>query len=222
MSGSLATGNLNTTLTINAGSTTPIGPYTVTVTAQDNSGLIHSTTLALSVVNYTTGITMLPGGAGTTTFSMNGPPGIVVGNFACTAVTGTGITGSEDLNKIGGVCTFLQSSLTVPGSAMVTISGCTVARLRSRTQIFAAFWLGLPAMVLLGSVPLRRLRRKRILQVLGTVLLLLSLLLGVSCGGGYGQLTPTGSYLVLVQGTGSDGVVYSGVVPITVSSVGNH
>jgi len=101
---------------------------------------------------------------------------------------------------------------------MATVSGCTVARLRTRTRVFATLWLGMPAVILLGSLRIRKLPRKKMLQLVGTLLLLLALLMGVSCGGGSGQLTPTGNYLVLVQGTGSDGVVYSAVVPVTVTS----
>ncbi len=218
-SGSLASGNLNTTLAISAGSMTPIGPYTVTVTAQDSSGLMHLATLALVVINDAPGISEPPGGAGRTPVSFNGPSGMVITNLACTEVTGTGIAGSEDLGKIGGVCTFNPGSVTLPGSVVVTISGCTVARLGKRTPVFAVFLFGLPAMVLLGAGRGRGIPRNRVWQWLGTLLLLLALSMGVGCGGGgSSQLTPTGSYLVLVQGTGSDGGVYSAVVPVTVSS----
>ena len=215
-SGSLVGGNLNTTLTISAGSSTPIGSYTVTVTAQDSSGLMHFATLVLIVINNATQITMPPGGANRTPVSFNGPTGTSVGNFSCPLVSGTGITGSEDLSKIGGVCTFSPGSVTLPGSVIVTISGCTVARLRTRTTIFAAFWLGMPAIVLLGSARNKRLSRKRMLQLVAMLLLILALLMGVGCGGGYGQLTPTGFYSVLVQGTSADGTVYSAVVPVKV------
>ncbi len=217
-SGSLAGGSLITTLAISAGSTTPIGSYTVTVTAQDGGGLMRFATLALTVIDDAPGIVEPPGGAGRTPVSFNGPPGIVITNLACTEVTGTGITGSEDLSKIGGVCTFSPGSISIPGSVVVTISGCTVARLGKRTPIFAVFLFGLPALVLLGSVRPRRISGKSVLRVSGIMLLVTLLLISVSCGGGggSGQLTPTGNYLVLVQGTGSDGAVYSAVVPVTV------
>jgi hypothetical protein len=78
----------------------------------------------------------------------------------------------------------------------------------------------MPAMVWLGCVGNRRLPRKRILQVIAILLVILALLMGVGCGGGYGQLTPTGFYSVLVQGTGSDGTVYSAVVPVAVVPLG--
>jgi hypothetical protein len=74
----------------------------------------------------------------------------------------------------------------------------------------------MPAMVLLGSVRNKRLSRKRMLQIVAMLLLILALLMGVGCGGGYGQLTPTGLYSVLVQGTSADGTVYSAVVPVQV------
>ena len=222
-SGSLASGSLNTTLTISASSTTPIGPYTVTVTAQDASGMMQVATLALAVIDYAPPINEPPGGGGMTMVNYNGPSNVGIPNFACTAVTGTGINGSEPLSQIGGSCVFGPGPGNLPGTVKVTISGCTVARLRTRTPIYAAFFLGLPAMVLLGSVRLDRMRRKRILQVVGTLLLLLALLMGVGCGaGGSGQLTPPGMYLVLVQGTGTDGVVYSGVVPVNVSGGTTH
>ena len=217
-SGSLAGGGLNTTLTISAGSTTPIGSYTVTVTAQDNIGLFHSQTLALTVIEYTTGVSMPPGGAGPpTNGTFPGPPGTVVGNLSCPSVTGTGITGSEDFSKIGGVCTFSQNTVTLPGMFTVTISGCTVARLRTSPRILATLWLGLPAVVLLGSSRIRKLPGKKVLQVVATLLLLMALLMGVGCGGGYGQLSPTGMYSVLVQGTGPDGTNYWAVVPVTIT-----
>jgi hypothetical protein len=218
-SGSLANGNLNTTLTIGTGTTTPVGSYVVTVTARDTSGLMHSSTLALTVVNYSQGMTMTSGGASRTTVTFPGPPGTQVTSFSCPSVMGTGITGSEDLSKIGGVCTFNPTSVTLPNPVLVTISGCQVARLRTQMPIFASSLFGMPALVLLGSLPVCRLRRRRILQVLALALLATALLAGGGCGGGGGssQLTPTGQYSVLVQGTGPDGAKYSAVVPVTVT-----
>jgi Bacterial Ig-like domain (group 3)/FG-GAP-like repeat len=220
-SGSLGGGNFNTTLTIGAGSSTPIGSYTVTVTAQDPSGLMRFATLALTVIEHTQEIKMPAGGGGRTPVSFPGPPGTPIGSLSCPSVAGTGITGSEDLSKIGGVCTFNPGSVNLPGPVIVTISGCTVAGLRTRTQILAAFWLGMPAMLLLGSLRRRRLSRKGMFHLAATLLLILAFLMGVGCGGGYGRLTPTGFYSVLVQGTGPDGTVYSAVVPVTVTPLGN-
>ena len=87
--------------------------------------------------------------------------------------------------------------------------------------VFASFFFTVPAMVLLGSLRMeKRVRRKRI-RMLAILLLVATLLIGVGCGGGYGQLTPTGNYNVLVQGTGPDGTIYSAVVPVTVTPLSN-
>ncbi len=215
-SGSLAGGNLSTTLTISAGSTTPIGSYTVTVTGQDNTGLVHSATLTLTVINYTATITMPSGGGGRTKVIFPGPAGTPITNLSCPQVSGTGIAGTEDLSLIGGVCTFTPTSVDLPAPVLITISGCTVARLRTHMPIFASFLFGIPGIVLLGSLHGGWRRRKRMLRMVAFLLVALSLLLGVGCGG-YGQLSPTGNYSVLVQGTGPDGTVYSAVVPVTVT-----
>ncbi len=105
-SGSLASSSLTTTLTISAGVSTPLGSYTVTVTGQDNSGLEHSTTMSLTVINYATGISEASGGAGRTTVSFGGPAGAPITNFSCPLVSGTGVAGSQNLSTIGGVCAF--------------------------------------------------------------------------------------------------------------------
>lgn len=213
----LVDGNLNTTLTISAGSTTPIGLYTVTVTGQDNNGLMHTATLTLSVIgNGGSGITIPPGGGGTIIVYFPGPQGTPIGNFSCPLVSGTGLSGQQPLGVIGGNCTFTPSSGTIPGPIMLTISGCEVARLHTHVPIYASLFFGLPGVVLLGPLAVGTNRRRKLLQIIGLFLLVCAMLLAVGCGG-YGKLTPTGHYQVLVQATGSDGTVYSAVVPVTVN-----
>ncbi len=209
-------GNLNTTLTITTASVTPIGIYTVTVTGQDNSGLVHTATLTLSVINYATGVTMPPGGGGTTTITFPGTVGKPIGSFTCSLVNGTGLSGNQPLGAIGGNCVFSPPAGVIPGPIQVTISGCEIARLRSHMPIYASFFLGVPGIVLLGSLAGGGRRRKTLISMVGIGLVAFALLLGVGCGGGYGPLTPTGNYLVLVQGTSPDGTVSSAVVPVTV------
>ena len=218
-SGSLATGNLSTTLTISAGNSTPIGPYTVTVTAQDTNQLVHTATLALTVIDQSPMGTMQSGGAIMMPVNFPGNPNTPVGSFACTSVTGTGISGSEDLSLIGGVCTFNPSSINLPSPVTVTISGCTVALLQRRTTpIFASFLFGLPGLVLLGPLFRGRRKRRNTMRVVTLLLLTLALTFCISCGGGgYGPLTPAGHYYVLVQGSGPGATTYSAVVPLTVT-----
>ena len=220
-SGSLANGNLSTTLTINAGSTTPIGVYTVTVTGQDHTGLAHFVTLALTVIKYTASISEPSGGGGSTPVMFPGASGTPITGFSCPLVAGTGITGNEPLSRIGGVCTFNHPSVMLPDPVTVTISGCTVARLNTRMPIFASFFFGMPALVWLGSLRMERRARRKILRLMATLLVIGMVMMGMGCGGGYGQLTPTGNYSVLVQGTGPDGTLYFAVVPVTVTPLNN-
>lgn len=208
--------NLTTTLIITAGSSTQIGPYMVVVTGQDNNGLMHDVTQNLMVINHGPGINEASGGGGSSMVYFPGTQGTPIGNFSCPLVNGTGLTGNQPLEVIGGNCAFTPSSGTIPGPVMVTISGCTVARLNRHMPIYAMFFLGLPGMVFLGPLTRVGARRRQILQVVGLLLVMYALLAALGCGG-YGQLTPTGNYQVLVQGTGTDGTVYSAVVPVTVT-----
>ena len=166
------------------------------------------------------------GAAPPTQVSFWGLSGVIINNISCPLVAGTGIAGSEDLGAIGGVCSFSPTMTTLrgtcgapPGTTMLTITGCTLARLRMRTRIYASLWLGIPGLVLLGSLGKKSRRGKKVLRILAILLPILVLLVGIGCGG-VGQTTPSGSYKVLVQGTGSDGTVYSAVVPVTVTPLG--
>jgi hypothetical protein len=97
---------------------------------------------------------------------------------------------------------------------MLVISGCQIAQLHTHVPIYAAFFFGVPGLVLL--VPLGGAKRRKRLQIIGLILMLGATLFAGGCGG-YGQLTPTGHYQVLVQATGNDGTVYSAEVPVTVT-----
>ena len=219
-SGSLAPGDLHTTLTISAGGKTPLGLYLVTVTGQDNSGLMHTAALNLTVINYAARIEMPPGGEGTTTILFPGSAGTAIGSFACPKVTGTGLAGEQNFSSIHGSCSFMPSSGTIPDPITVTLSGCTVASLNTRAPVYALFLLGLPGIVLLGSSGIGARRRKRTLQVFGLWLTAFAMLIGTGCGG-LGQLSLPGDYNVLIQGTGSDGMVYSAVIPVAVNPLNN-
>ena len=104
----------------------------------------------------------------------------------------------------------------------VVTSATAVAGVRNPTGIFAAVWLGMPAIVLLGSLRRKKLTRNTIVQLLGVFLILVGLLQAVGCGGGFTRTpiapngTPSGSYQILVQGSGSDGQTYSAIVPLNV------
>ncbi len=230
--GMLSNGGGSTSVAIAAGSSTPIGLYTVTITAadtSDNSGLFHTTSLTVNVVNQASAISVIPGSSGTTPVTFSGPPGVTVTNLVCSLIVGTGLPSSGEIPpKIGITCpTFSPSSVVLssqglgPVTVTVQTSATTTAFLRSTTRILAALWLGMPAIVLIGSPRTRKLSRKTILQFLGMLLILVTLLEGVGCGGGFtpppaGTGTPTGLYNMLIQGTDSNNVVYSAVVPVNV------
>ncbi len=219
-SGLVGPRSLATQLTIGVGGNTPTGNYTVTVQAQDDSGLVESATMGLTVDEKTMPLTMVTGGAGPPVPIVFGPGPGTLSEFSCSLVTGTGIAGTEDFGSIGGVCSFDKTSTNLPDPVVVTITGCTIARLGTGTRIYASLWFGLPAVVLLGSFRPRLRAGKKLLQWLALFLVVSILLFGMGCGGGVGPTTPSGSYLVLVQGTGADGTVYSAVIPVTVTPLG--
>ena len=109
-----------------------------------------------------------------------------------------------------------------PTKVTVTVStSVQSARLLTPGRFFASFCMGMPAIILLGSLPFGGLARKRILQLLGLALLLVALLESVGCGGnGFTRpsaSTPSGTYSILVQAKDSKGVVQSSaVVPFSV------
>jgi hypothetical protein len=213
-----ADGDLQATLTFTAAPGTPIGPYMITVTGRDTTGLQHTASQELTVINTGGDITIPPGGGGSTMITFPGPPGIIVNNLSCNGVVGTGLTGQQPLGTIGGTCVFTPPGGPIPNPIQVTISGCTVAGLRTHLPIYATFVFGLPGLVLLGSLRFDSRRRRKVLRLAIILLLTGVVALGVACGGvgSSSNLTPTGHYEVLVQGTGPDGTVYSAVVPVNV------
>ena len=216
--GSMSPGSLDTTLppmlTVTAAAGSPIGYYMVMVTGQDQSGLVHQVSQNLTVIQNGPGVTMCPGcGGNPIVVNFPGPPSSPI-TPSCTLVNGTGLDGNQPLSMIGGVCTFTPATGTGPFT--LVISGCEVARLHTHMPIYASLFFGLPGVVLLGSLGGGKSRRRKLLQIVGVLMLVVPMLWAVGCGG-YGQLTPTGNYQVLVQGTGPDGTVYSAVVPVTVA-----
>ena len=236
----LANGGGTGTVTVTAGTPsapTPAGAYTVTITATDSvvPTLSHSAAVIVTVINNAAPIGVVPGNAGTTTATfVNGTVNETVTNLSCPTVNGSGLgitipPGGEVPAVIGITCAFGaapvfgQNGLASVSVTISTTGTATTAQLRSRTGIFATVWFGLPAFVLLGSCRGKKFSRKAILQIGGTLLVLIALLQVVGCGGGFTRTstttgTPTGSYQVLVQGTGAtDHLTYSAIVPVNVA-----
>jgi len=238
-----SSGTNGVTVTITTTATTPLGLYDVSVKGTDQAvpTLSHYTHLTVNVVNNTASVNVLPGGSGSVTATLVAPgsSGSVTLSSATCLLTGSG-QGIAPLPSEGvllpaeGIsCSISPPSLALNPAGTFTVAITTTATValleRSRSGIFAAAWVGLPGLMLLGSLRRRRRARSAILQFLGLCLILVILMQGIGCGGGFtrpptAQGTPTGVYQVLVQASGTyidqNGVqqttTYSAVVPVAV------
>jgi len=121
-------------------------------------------------------------------------------------------------------CTAFATDPNNPLNIKVTIqtTGPTTSAALIKTEgVFTAAWLGVPGFVLIGSLRRRQCSRQQVLRLLGLLLILVALLQGVGCGGGFKPpvttgSTPTGFYSVLVTGKDATGVSTSAVIPLTV------
>jgi hypothetical protein len=238
----------STMVTVTAGTSGAPGFYPVTVAVADNTTspltmLSHQITFQVQVINTSQTISVLPGGSQTATaiFSSTSAQSITFSqgtaglqDTLCTLVTGSNANGNlppggESLSNVGMGCTITPNPQTQPfnsGTASlkvtITTSSGQTAMLRRSRQMFAALWLGMPAIVLIGSLRRKELTRKTILRLMGFALITVAIAQGLGCGGGFkntpvvSSATPTGYYQVLVQGKGSDGVTYSAIVPVNV------
>ena len=199
-------GTATTTFTITTLTSTPIGNYTATVTATDPaSGLLHSANFAVLVTNTIASIGVTPGQPGTAnSVSFVGSTSATV-TFSCPTVVGPGLPASgESPGVIGIACQFSPASTTVnpnsPTPVQITVTAATKsARLTPPARILATLWLGMPAIVLIGSLRFGKLSRRKVLQLLGILVVVVAVLQGIGCGGGINNrpsapITPGGSY----------------------------
>ena len=225
---SIPQGTGTASVTITTVPSTPIGPYNVTITGQDvaDGGSPNSTVLAVSVAYYSSTLQVASGQPGITSVHFVGSAGVNV-NFLCSQVTGPQGTQPYLGNTYHIGCTvnpgtaLLSIDRSNPTSATVTITSSTLnAQLTVPGRILATLWLGMPAIVLVGSLRFGRLSRKRVLQLLGMLIVLVALLQGIGCGGGFtrpSSNTTAGFYSVLVVGQDSTGAVQaSAAIPFQV------
>ena len=219
-------------VTIVTVATTPIGPYNVTITGQDvaDGGSPNSIVLAVSVASYSSTLSVAPGQPGIVAVPFVGSPPAVNVSFSCSKVTGPNGTQAFLGNtynigcQVNPATALLSTDRGNPTSVTVTITssatGLQSAQLRTPARILATLWLGIPAIMLVGSLRFGKLSRKRMLQLLGMLLLVIALLQGIGCGGGFARQsssTPAGFYTVLVVGQDSSGTVQaSAVIPFNV------
>jgi hypothetical protein len=197
------------------------------------TGLIRSTTFALAI-RYLAGPLNLTSGAttgNTVPVNFDLPAGVGLSQFQCaSASAGPPFTTFVDPAGFSIACAFSPTSVASSanpqvGSVTVTIStnGTTAAMLTDRTSVFTASLLGIPILALIGFLYGGKSSGKTFFRFLAIVFMMATVLQGIGCGGSFtrpstvtGGLTPAGSYLLLVQGTGTDKQVYTAVVQVNV------
>ncbi|MFZ0707842.1 MAG: Ig-like domain-containing protein, partial [Candidatus Korobacteraceae bacterium] len=215
--GMLTNGAYGATVTVAAQGSTPIGFYDISVPSttprSDKTLLTHSTDLTVGVVALITGQSVTSTSPATPAVPFVGMTAANV-NFSCTSITGPdgktfaygspGDTYNVTCTVPGGPIT-LSTNPASPTTVTVTISAHTqTARLLTPGKFLATFWMGMPAVVLLGSWRFRRASRRRMWQSLVMMLIVIGLLQIVACGGGFNRSalsTMPGAYTILIQGT---------------------
>jgi len=214
-------------------STTP-GAYSVSVVGVDSTtGLTHTTTPFIAYVRAKTDpITIVSGATtgNTTNADFILPANVSLTNLKCTSVGGPTLTSKVDPAGLSIGCTFnptsVPSTTTIQtGTVAVTIStnGMAMAQLASNKGIFAAGLIGIPALALVGLLRGRKSAKRTFFRYLGMLFIAAAVMQAMGCGGHFTRtttntgLTPPGTYLVLVQGTGSDGLTYDAVIQVDVT-----
>ncbi len=205
------TGSQTSTLTIAAGSSTPAGNYTATVTGTSGS-LAHPAQVALTVQAAASFSLSSP-----TPSSMTVTAGSAA-SFTTTITPSGGFAGTVTLT-----CTVATSATPAPScsSTHYSVNGAAVnaqltvnttaahASLRQSSSVFYAMLLPLGGITLLGASFTSR--RRKALSLLLMLLMASGLLLLAACGGGSSSTggggggttggTPSGTYIITVQGT---------------------
>ena len=224
-------GGGSTAVVVSAAASTTLGAYNVVVVASDtadNSGLSHSTIVPVNVGALTTTQSVTSTVPANLSVAFVGTMASSV-TFSCASITGpdgktqtpcANNTYNVNVNVPGGPVT-LSTDPNNPTTLAITIAASTqMTRLMAPQQFLAMFCMGMPAMVLLGSLPFGKTSRRRLWQWLGMMLILMSLLQIVACGGGSFNRsnlnTPPGNYTILIEGTNGSGVQTTAVVPFTV------
>jgi hypothetical protein len=214
-------------------STTP-GAYSVSVTGVDSTtGLSHTTAPFIAYVRAKTApITIVSGATtgNTTNADFILPANIGLTNLKCTSVGGPTLVSQVDPAGLSIGCTFNPSSVpsatTIQtGTVAVTIStnGTATAQLVTSTGAFAASLIGIPVLALLGFLRGGASSRRSFFRYLGVLFIAAAVMQAIGCGGHFTRtttntgLTPPGTYLVLVQGTGGDGLTYDAVIQVDVT-----
>jgi hypothetical protein len=173
--------------------------------------------------------TAVPSGAQTTasaTFTLPANVGIANQNLKCISVTGANLTPVAP-GMLSISCAFPDSITAAPTVQNVSVNftvstGAAIAQLMGDAKVFAPSLIGIPVLALMGLLRRGRSSRKTFFRFLSIVFIFALALQVIGCGGHFTRpasltnTTPGGSYLLLVQGTGSDNQTYEAVIQLSV------
>jgi IPT/TIG domain len=218
------TGSGTSALTVSTSATTPVGPYTVTVSGTSGA-LTHTTPLA---------VTVTPGPDFTIAASALTPTSVAAGASAASTITIAPLLGFNSAVNL--TCSVTPVATRIPtcsfnptsvangsGTSTLTVSttAATTASLAPHSRgVFFAMFLPIGGLALLGAGFTSR--KKRFLGFLCGCLMFSGLIFLGACGGsssgggGNGQPgTPAGTYTVTVTGT-AGALTHSTTVSLTV------
>ncbi|HUD12231.1 MAG TPA: Ig-like domain repeat protein [Terracidiphilus sp.] len=220
-------------------SPTPIGEYTVTLTADDNANpaLSNSSALTVFIVGEANLLSLAQGASGQENVSFNtfaAPASDTFTSVACGTVVPlvNGVPGTP-LTSPGITCTSHIPAAGIPiisgGTTTVAVtispSSTKTAELRQSNAVSMAAFLGIPLLALMGWVGSRKSPRRNFFRFLGLILLLVGVSYASGCGGNFTSSSTTtstgiaaGNYLVQVVGTDQNSVSYYAVIPLDVSA----
>jgi hypothetical protein len=245
--GTPASGSAIYPVTVSATSSAPIGAYTVTVSAKYLT-LAQSTQVPLYVyvVGVTpalsTPLTLTNGGVAavgsnivfnTAPVPSNGTAPTALGLFKCSAIANiTDPSAVVAVPKDEALCS--GSGTETAGNQQITVQTITIiavgpekSQIQQSGNIYAAAFLGIPILVLVGWFGRKNTPRGNFFRFIGLILLLVGVSYATGCGGGYtltrqhgGGGLPTGNYLIQVVASDtsntSDTTPYYAVVPLNV------
>jgi hypothetical protein len=218
---------------------TPVGEYTVTLSATDNSNtaLSNSAALTVYIIGEANLLSLAQGASGQENVSFNtfaAPKSDTFTSVACGTVVPlvNGVAGPP-LTSPGITCTSHIPAAGIPitsggtTTVAVTIAPSTTktAELRRSDAVSMAAFLGIPLLALMGWVGSRKSPRRNFFRFLGLILLLVGVSYASGCGGNFTSSSTTtttgiaaGSYLVQIVGTDQNGVSYYAAIPLDVSA----
>ena len=225
--------------TLAASATAPVGAYSVTLSAADNSTPALSTAaapLTLNIIGVANPLSLAQGASGQENVAFNtfsAPQADTFSSVACGTVVPlvNGVAGTAVSNP-GVSCTSTIPSGGIPivsgGITTVAVSISTstkTAGLVKSSNISLAAFLGVPLLALMGWVGSRKSPRKNFFRFLGLLLLLVGVSYASGCGGSFTSSSTTtttgiaaGNYLVQVVGTDQNGNSYYSAIPLDVSA----